>query len=169
MRFEEYQSRTRPVGVLYVDVHPFAWNCSEGPQFLLLRRRDDVPLPGQWQTVSGKLHPDERITDAFHRQVLEKTGIAPLSLYKLSRVATFFDEYYDTVMLVPNALALVTPGDVTLDESLHDEYRWVDGPSALELLRWPTQREAVSLVQSSFTFRSGELLLEPDQFDVAIV
>ena len=44
----------RPVGVLYVDVYPFR-RCSGGVEFLVVRRRDDVVMPGSWQALSGKL------------------------------------------------------------------------------------------------------------------
>jgi 8-oxo-dGTP pyrophosphatase MutT (NUDIX family) len=101
----DFADRIRPIGVLYIDVHPFRVSASGDAEFLVLRRGAGIPLAGQWQTVSGKIRKGERIADAFARQVLGKTGRRPAQLFKLAEVTTFFDEYYDTVMMVPAAAA----------------------------------------------------------------
>jgi hypothetical protein len=44
-------------------------------------------------------------------------------LYKLDTVNIFYDEFYDTVMLVPAAAARLASRDVKLDTSLHCEHR----------------------------------------------
>lgn len=146
MRIDEFHERLRPVGVFYVDVHPARWREDGSLEFLLLRRLSTnpaVPMPGEWQTVSGKLVPGERISEAFARQVHSKTGTWPSQLFKFRSVAQFYDDTYDTVMLVPNAVAMMPPGPVELDETLHDEFVWLPVDDALEKLMYPTQRWAV--------------------------
>lgn len=141
-----YAERVRPVGVLYVDVYPFRVR-NEIVEYLLFRRRSDIVLPGQWQVVSGKIRVGERIADAFLRQVVKKVGAKPTSLHKLASVNTFYDEYYDTVMMVPAAAALM-PNDIAviLDEELHVEYRWVSSEAAHELLPFSAQHDALSVI-----------------------
>ena len=143
----DFADRMRPIGVLYVDVHPFRVAESGEAEFLLLRRAEGVPLPGQWQTVSGKIRKGERIADAFARQVFGKTGSRPAQLFKLAEVTTFYDEYYDTVMMVPGAAARLDGRDeIRLDGSLHVEHRWVDLVEATRLLPYSGQRRAVSVI-----------------------
>jgi len=128
-------------------IHPFRISGSGEPEFLLLRRGEGVPLAGRWQTVSGKIRKGERIADAFARQVLGKTGCRPRQLFKLAEVTTFYDEYYDTVMMVPGAAARMDgPGEVRLDPGLHVEFRWADLAEAVRLLPWPGQRRAVGTI-----------------------
>jgi ADP-ribose pyrophosphatase YjhB (NUDIX family) len=145
----EYADRIRPIGVLYVDVHPFRVSERQGLEYLLLRRVEGVPLAGQWQTVSGKIQQGERIADAFVRQVRKKTGQDPLRIFKLAEVTTFYDEYYDTVMMVPGAAAeLSGDHEVRIDPSLHRESRWANEQLARELLPWPAQRRALSTISA---------------------
>jgi len=141
-----YADRIHPVGVLYVDVYPYRMRDDDTLEFLLLRRRADVVMPDCWQAVSGKLRADERISHAFLRQVVAKTGQAPSRLHRLEAVTSFYDEYYDTVMMVPGAAAQLGAGDVRIDESLHQEFRWVSQAEAHELLPWRTSRAAIDAI-----------------------
>jgi len=52
-------------------------------------------------------------------------------------LAWFYDDYYDTVMLVPGAAALLGDGDVTLGASLHVAHRWLSRTDACALLPFP--------------------------------
>ena len=58
-----YMERLRPAGILYVDVYSYRVSPVGDVEFLVLRRRDDVVLAGQWQAVSGKLRAGERIAE----------------------------------------------------------------------------------------------------------
>lgn len=138
-----YSDRLRPPGILYVDVYPFRRTAMGGMEFLLLRRRTDIVLPGDWQAVSGKIRAGERIADAFATQVRKKTGLSPLRLLKFATVTTFYDEHYDTVMLVPAAAAELSHEIITVDSAVHTEARWVDLDTANTLLRWDNQYEAL--------------------------
>ncbi|MBG6215510.1 ADP-ribose pyrophosphatase YjhB (NUDIX family) [Cryobacterium sp. CAN_C3] len=166
MRIDDFADRIRPVGVLYVDVHPFTWDSERGLEILLFKRNAEVPMPGQWQTVSGKLAKGERVVDGFLRQLKKKSGLHPSRLFKMSNVATFFDEFYDTVMLVPNALAFVEKTDIKLDGELHNSFMWATPDEALAHLAWPTQRQAVGAMQASMEWDGRSLSLRPNQFDV---
>ncbi|MFY9808439.1 MAG: NUDIX domain-containing protein [Pseudonocardiaceae bacterium] len=144
-----YMERLRPAGILYVDVYPYRISPVGDLEFLVLRRRDDVVLAGQWQAVSGKLSAGERIADAFVRQVRMKTGRTPLAVSKLAEVTTFYDEYYDTVMLVPGAAALLGDGDVTLAARLHVAHRWLSRTDACAVLPFPGQHNALAVIEDA--------------------
>jgi len=138
-----YADRVHPVGVLYVDVYPYRMRDDATVEFLLLRRRADVVMPDCWQAVSGKLLADERISHAFVRQVIAKTGQEPRQLHRFEAVTSFYDEYYDTVMMVPAAAVQLGAGEVRIDESLHQQSRWVTQAQAHALLPWPASRAAI--------------------------
>lgn len=163
MRIDDYQERLRPIGVLYVDVYPFVFDRDGTKRFLLLRRGPDVVNPGAWQAVSGKIAKNERIEHAFTRQVLKKTGATPHQLFKLSRVSTFYDEYYDTVMLVPAVGALMPATDVTMDEELHIEFGWFAAKEARAMLQFSSQRKAIRAIDRSVVMVDGEPRVGPDQ------
>jgi 8-oxo-dGTP pyrophosphatase MutT (NUDIX family) len=133
----------KSVGVLYVDTYPFRVSSSNKIEFLLLKRIQDVVMPNVWQFVSGKIKENETIKEAFIRQTTEKTGLKLLNLFKIDFVNTFYDDYYDTVMLVPCAAAELTPGNVVLSEKLHCEYKWASLSLVEELIPWSEQLVAL--------------------------
>jgi hypothetical protein len=97
--------------------------------------------------VCGKIAKDEQIRTAFVRQVCEKTGQQPTELYKLDTVNVFYDECYDTVMLVPAAAARLASRDVRLDTSLHCEHRWVRGQDVEQYLQFSKQVECLRMIE----------------------
>jgi 8-oxo-dGTP pyrophosphatase MutT (NUDIX family) len=112
--------------VLYVNVYPLRI-VGNKTEFLLFKRRSDVVLPSIWQPVSGKIKKGQSISEAFKAQVMKKTGILPVRLLDVDYVNTYYDAYYDQVMLVPAAGALLAEdANLTLDLELHDESRWLD-------------------------------------------
>lgn len=152
----DYSDRLRPAGIFYVDVYAYHVDERTGERkYLLLRRREDVVLADDWQAISGKILPGERIADAFFRQVRKKTGFEPKAVYKLQSVNTFFDDYYNTVMLVPQAIAELPSMDVALDESLHNEYAWASPAEAGDMFVWESQR--IALRETETLLKSARL------------
>jgi 8-oxo-dGTP pyrophosphatase MutT (NUDIX family) len=151
MSIEKFSTRMKSVGVLYVDVCPFRVSSNNRIEFLLLKRNPNVVMPNIWQFVSGKINEKETIKEAFIRQTVEKTGLKLLNLFKIDFVNTFYDEHYDTVMLVPSAAAELAPGNVVLSEKLHCEYKWASLSLAEELIPWSEQlvglRKAHAIVE----------------------
>ncbi|MCH9680452.1 MAG: NUDIX domain-containing protein [Deltaproteobacteria bacterium] len=154
MSIEDYGHRVKPAGILYVDVFPYHVPVGAEPRFLLLRRRLDVVMPGVWQAVSGKIAAEERIRRAFVRQVQRKTGQVPRELFKLDTVTIFYDDYYDTVMMVPVAACRIEPTPIEIDPKLHTEHRWATLDEARELVEWPRQVECMRMVADVLTGRS---------------
>lgn len=144
-----YEDRLRPAGILYVNVYPYRIDISGNLRFLLLRRRTDVPLPGVWQPVSGKIRAGERIADAFVRQVEVKTGQVPHTVLKLNTVNSYYDEYYDTVMLVPMAAAGLSDDKVVIDSSLHTDSIWLEASEARARVPWKNQQEAMVTIEEA--------------------
>jgi dATP pyrophosphohydrolase len=147
--FEKFASRAKSVGVLYVDLYPYFLDEASGePLFLLLKRRGDGELQDSWQAISGKIKESEKIRHAFIRQLKEKTGLVPLELYKLDHVSMFYDDYYDTVMLVPNAICRVASMDVTLDCSVHVDFKWVRVAETSSFVVWDNQLQVLATIEA---------------------
>jgi 8-oxo-dGTP pyrophosphatase MutT (NUDIX family) len=148
MDFEDFGDRIKRLGVLYVDVYPYHLDDDGRPSFLILKRRSDVVLADSWQFISGKLMKGETIRKAFIRQVVQKTSQHPIKMFKIERVNIFYDDYYDTVMVVPAACCQLVDKRVLLDETLHTEFAWITAREADEFLQLPVQIEFVRAVEA---------------------
>lgn len=146
MSLEKFKDRVKPVGVLYVDVYPYNIDSQGNVKYLILRRNVGVELEGSWQQVTGKIMEGEKIRQSFLRQVKDKTGQIPTKLFKIEKVSTYYDDYYDTVMMVPCAACELEIRSVQLDDSLHKEYKWADFEEAMDLLLWHNQKEALQII-----------------------
>ena len=160
MSIEEFESRSKRAGLLYVEVYPVLTDADRNVKVLLLKRRADVTMPNTWQPVSGKLLRGESIRDGFVRQVLQKVRQAPIAVHKLDLVNVFYDSCYDTVMLVPVAVCTLAGATVVVDETVHDDHRWMGASDARRLLRWPQQRRCVAMIASTIRREGGLNALE---------
>ncbi|MEP6934722.1 MAG: NUDIX domain-containing protein, partial [Nitrospirota bacterium] len=115
-------------------------------RFVLFKRRSDVVMPGIWQPISGKILKDETIKQALFRQVEKKTGNRALRMFKLDEVNAYYDDYYDTVMLVPSAASLIL-ADIQLDKDLHDQCTFVLPDELPGLIYFPNQLRGFRLVK----------------------
>ena len=138
MSLVPYIPQMKPLGVLYVDVYPYRLMTDGTPEFLIARRNDHVEMPSSWQFLSGKIKEGETIRHAFWRQSQHKLGVEPVRMFKVDFVNTFYDDYYDTVMMVPSAACELSATDTFTLSDLHTEAQWVK-PNKLgqTLLRLP--------------------------------
>jgi ADP-ribose pyrophosphatase YjhB (NUDIX family) len=164
---ENYRDRVKLAGILYVDVYPFFSTEQSQTDFLLLKRRDDVQLPSSWQPVCGKIVNDERLRNAFVRQIRIKTGQQPTELYRLDEVNIFYDDFYDTVMMVPVAAARLTKRDVIIDTSLHCDYRWVQGQDVEQYLQFPKQIECIRIIEEFIQGGHTSMKMQPLEIDLS--
>ena len=151
MTIGNFADRLKLPGLLYVDVYPFFINEEGKIEFLIFQRRDDVALANSWQPVCGTIVKDEPFSHAFVRQVKTKTGQIPCDLWKLAMVNVYYDDYYDTVMLVPTAFCRLKERKVVIDDSLHKKHKWVTNDEAKKWLVWPQQCNCVERIQSLLT------------------
>lgn len=147
MTIINYQDRIKQVGVLYIDLYPYRIH-NDQLEFLILKRNTGLELSETWQAISGKIKKEEKISQAFWRQALEKTGITPNKIFKIDYVSTFYDDYYDTVMMVPVAACEMPHAEKVQLSELHIDYKWVNALEVNEHLIWPNQKQSISLIQS---------------------
>jgi len=124
-----------------------------GLECLLLRRALGGRCPGSWEMVHGHVEPGEPPPDAALRELNEETGLAPLRLYNLSRVESFYLHRRDAVMLVVMFAAFVDGSPAVQLGPEHDDSAWMPVEQAKRRFAWP--REVRCLEDAVHLFGSG--------------
>lgn len=112
-------------------------------QFLVLRRAGGGRCPGSWEAVHGHIESAERPAEAATREMLEETGLAPVRLYNLSRVESFYQHRIDEVALVPVFAAFVPPEAEVRIGPEHDRFEWLRPLEARTRFAWPREQRAL--------------------------
>jgi dATP pyrophosphohydrolase len=116
-------------------------------QFLLLRRRADVSLPGAWQGIHAAVETDETAVAAAQRAVRLQTGIETTDVYSADYVNQFYDHLTDTLILAPVfAFSAPTRTRVTLGEDYSD-FAWCERDEATGRLLFAGQRWAIRHIE----------------------
>jgi dATP pyrophosphohydrolase len=141
------------VAVSIVDVYAVR-EASDGLEVLLLRRGQGTRCSGAWEAVHGHIEPAETPLTAGLRELAEETGLAPLRLYNLSRVETFYQHRLDEVALVPVFVAVTDPRDAVRLSPEHDSFEWLPFSQAASRFAWPRERRALADIEH--LLRSGK-------------
>lgn len=113
------------------------------PQFLLFRRRADLPFGNTWQSVHAKILGNETALQTAQRAVRERSGLTVVNSYSADYVNQFYDSVTDRLILAPVFAFSVEPRvRVQLAEDYTD-FAWCDREEATARLLWAGQREAV--------------------------
>jgi ADP-ribose pyrophosphatase YjhB (NUDIX family) len=126
MLSKDLLERAKTPVTLYVDTLPARITQEKGIEFLVFKRLHSVVMPDVWQPACGKLGVGESIRDAFHSQIRKKCNLDVQEIIPIDHITTYYDHYYDVVMIVPCAGVLVSDGNPEVDSSLHSEYRWIN-------------------------------------------
>lgn len=123
---------------------------------VLVLRRSRGAFDGAWTFVMGLVEDGERGTAAAARELAEETGLSLVALYTAGELDTFYDPVRDRIVHVPFFVARVDDGEVTLEENVHDEHRWVTFAEAERVLTFAAQRRVLGEVQCAFVARDPE-------------
>ncbi|MFQ5568609.1 MAG: NUDIX domain-containing protein [Rhodothermales bacterium] len=126
-----------------IDVYPYRYVEAGVPAFLLLRRAATVIYPGQWRMIGGKIRRGEAAWQAAVREIREETACAPVRLWALPSVNTFYEWRHDRVNLAP-AFAAELAADPVLNHE-HDAFAWLPEDEAVTRLAWPEQQRLLRL------------------------
>ncbi|MBC8144266.1 MAG: NUDIX domain-containing protein [bacterium] len=130
-----------------IQVHPFRIRNGVVEHLILLRSNDDELCPGAWQVVTGGIEPNETAPEAALRELAEETGLVPVRWFITGRVATFYFQPFDCVMMSP-IVACEIPCDVDPGLSLeHSAFRWCTAADAMAALSFASQRDGVGIVE----------------------
>ena len=131
------------VRVSLVDVYVLRPSGPASVEVLALRRSAAGRCPGAWETVHGHIDGQEGPIKAAVRELGEETGLAPLRLYNLSRVETFYRHLTDEVALIPVFGAIVDKVATVALSDEHDAHEWITPNEAASRYSWPRERRAI--------------------------
>jgi 8-oxo-dGTP diphosphatase len=143
----------------------------ENDTYLLLKRAQTKDFaPGAWECVTGRVDQGEGFDEALVREVREEIGVEVQPLYILGTT-----HFYRGTAVPENELigivylcTIADPSAITISHE-HDEYRWLTGPQALEMLAAddPTTAWTRRVIQKAEAVRpklaSGLLVLNQNQ------
>lgn len=131
--------------VAFVDVYVLRQGTA-GLETLALRRAAGGRCPGAWEVVHGSIEGGESPQEAALRELHEETGLAPDSLYNLSRVESFYRHGVDEIGFIPVFAAFVVGREPRLSAE-HDDAQWLSISAAQGRLAWPRERRALEDIQ----------------------
>lgn len=109
---------------------------------LVLERAPAVRCAGAWETVHGRIEPDERPEHAAIREVREETGLAVERLYNVT-VQPFYLHQERAVMLAVVFAAVVPDVPLHLGPE-HTRAEWLPIAEAARRFAWPRERANVA-------------------------
>ena len=113
---------------------------------LALQRSTGTRCPGSWETVHGRIEPDERPEAAAVREVREEAGLEVDRLYSITCQPFYLHTLGVVHMAVVFAAFVREPGDVILGDE-HQGYEWLTMAEAATRFTWPREREALSHIR----------------------
>lgn len=112
-------------------------------QFLLLRRRSDLPLGGTWQSIHAQIEPGETALDAARRAIHERTSLTVTEAYSADYVNQFYDHQTDTLILAPVLAFPVPPIAMIKVSGEYTDFAWCERDEATGRLLFAGQRWAI--------------------------
>ena len=116
-------------------------------EFLLLKRTTE--RGGFWQPVTGGIEGDETKLEAIRREVEEEIGV--------KNIKKTIDNVYSFILEGNNKEEFVfgveidSNEEIILDKNVcleHEEFRWCSFKEALNLLKWPGNKEGLIKLNS---------------------
>jgi type II secretory ATPase GspE/PulE/Tfp pilus assembly ATPase PilB-like protein/8-oxo-dGTP pyrophosphatase MutT (NUDIX family) len=117
----------------------------EGWKILAVQRSNDTRCPGAWETIHGRLEPDELPQDGALRELTEETGLKVSRLYNVT-VQPFYLHSLGAVQLAVVFAAFVEEPAVVELGPEHQTFEWLSPLEAGSRFIWPREREALSHV-----------------------
>lgn len=125
-----------------VDVYVFR-RLNARVQFLLLQRRNDVPMARTWQAFHHEIADGQTAPDAARAALRTLAGLEADRFYSADFVNQFYDEARDAIVLAPVlAVTLAADGAIDLADDFQDT-GWFDRDEATARLPFSGQRWAV--------------------------
>ena len=145
-----------------VDVYVFR-RLNARVQFLLLQRRNDVPMARTWQAFHHEIDEGQTAPEAARAALGTLAGLQADRFYSADFINQFYDEARDAVVLAPVlAVTLVSDGGIDLADDFQDA-GWFDRDEATARLPFSGQRWAVRHIDEIMGI--GEAEAELYRFD----
>lgn len=138
--------------VATVDVYPIR-RIRDSWQALVMRRAAGTRCTGAWETVHGRVEPDERPERAAARELREETALTPERLYNVTVQPFYLHQWGEVTLAV--VFAAVIPGDAAVELGAeHDAAEWLAIDAAIARYAWP--RSKTALAEIAWLLRDGD-------------
>lgn len=124
------------------------------PLFLLLHGQPESRYDGQWHVMTGNIQPSETAVQAAGREVLEQIGQPVLACWALDYLHTYYDPAADQIKLTP-VLLIEVPSTELRFAAERNDVRWIRYDQAMDILRWPGQRDGLRRAQEDIVANSS--------------
>lgn len=120
---------------------------------VLLLRRTDAPIAGEWCQVAGRIEAGETAWQAALREIREEAGLSPERLYSADICEQFYESEHDCISLLPVFVGFVSAEARVILNVEHSEYRWMSFAEAQASVPFAGQRAVLAHVQREFVQR----------------
>ena len=104
--------------------------------------------------MTGDIQPDETPVQAARREVQQQIGQIALGCWALDYLHTYYDAIDDQIKLLPVILIEVPSTQLDLTAEYCDS-RWIRYDQAIDMLRWPGQRDGLRRAQEDVVANSN--------------
>ena len=119
----------------------------DGWRVLLLQRAHDTRCPTAWESVHGRLEPDEEPEVGALRELREETGLVPERFYVIATQPYYIKAMRSVQLSIAFAAFVAEPAEVTLGPE-HQAFEWVTVDAAMTRFAWPRERQALDEIRS---------------------
>ena len=120
------------------------------PRYLLLKRSQEVYLPGIWQMVTGKIDLNETAATCVLREIFEETGYQPKAVYNVD-VTLFYDQSKHKIAYSANFCALIDAQVLPkISSKEHETFGFFTLEEALQLIAFPSQKQTLQFIHEHF-------------------
>ena len=131
-------------------------------EVLLLQRASDY-LRGAWSYVAGHIESGETAWQAARRELLEETGLVPVTLHATSFCEQFYDASHDCIAVVPAFVARIAADARVRLNGEHSAHRWLPLQDAAGKFPFGSQHDLIAHVLREFVQREpAPYLLMPE-------
>ena len=131
-----------------IQLHPFRVRDGNVEHLVIRRSEADDLCPAIWQVVTGGTHDGETVATAAERELDEETSLSALQWIITDRVATFYFEPFDSVILSPIVACQVSRDASPVLSDEHSEHRWCNREDAMTILEFASHREGVEILEA---------------------
>jgi dihydroneopterin triphosphate diphosphatase len=116
-------------------------------EFLQIHRTDATGVyKRSWQIVYGGIEAGETAVQAALREMREEISLAPVAMFQVEYLESFYLRPRDFVLVMPVFAAEVGADAVPTLNQEHDGFRWIPAGQIKENFMWRTQREALGVI-----------------------